>query len=175
MKELIIQCSNSISEFLCDDIIEKYNENTSDTKINIQKNSKGWNKIELLIYKQLLINIKKYKNYICNNNTFESNRIYSLLTQDLYMEFFTILKIDPATCNNDKYCEYPKNYNRKNLLNFVFYLNTINDGGNLVYNDFFLNPEKGKLVIYPYNQNFKYKYPVNESQYLIIGQIYFYH
>ena len=57
-----IYCNDDVlSDFLCDDIIELFNDNDNDSLI-IPKHCNKWNKIEKILYRELLINIKKYKN-----------------------------------------------------------------------------------------------------------------
>jgi len=173
MTELIIEFKNSISELICDDIIEKYIEQNKNMSIfEIPKNNIEWNKIELLMYKQLLISINKYKNNILYFNNYKSNNLIELLTKDLFTKSFIIHEIKP-----NKDCLYFNSYyrsnNRYNLLNYIFFLNNAEEGCEFEYYNYSVKSEKGKLILFPEDFVYKHKfrYPNQYNNYVIYGQI----
>ena len=57
----LIYNTDCMTSFLCDDIIELY-ENQTDNDFIIPKNDKYWRKIENMLYKELLGHLIHYKN-----------------------------------------------------------------------------------------------------------------
>jgi hypothetical protein len=170
MSELIIEYKNSITEFICDEIIEKF-EQKNELFFEIPKDDKDWNKIERTIYKQLLININKYKSEILKIDTGKKNELYNSMNE-LYTKHFTIIKIE-KNMEKDYYNIEHKSYNRFNILNYVFFLNNITEGGQIINDYCDIKPKSGKLVIFPNDFDYKYKlrYPRNENQYIICGKL----
>ena len=89
---------NSITELLCEDIIEMFEREKSKCTINfddnkndnyysefiIPKNDKNWEKIERILYKELLTKVYKYKqNLIKNSNNKLEMEILSFLNNGL--------------------------------------------------------------------------------------------
>jgi len=168
--ECVLEFPNSIPNILCDTIIENYKDNNSETEncFVIPKNHNDWDRIERLLYKELLININKYKIHIVQNISFENNAdLTMLLNNDLYLKDFIIIKRNAAAANN-----YKTN-NRYNILTFVFFLNNITIGGNINFYNKLIKPEKGKLVLFPecFNENYNFKLPNDEDQYIVTGQL----
>jgi hypothetical protein len=188
-----LEIENSIPYSLCDDIInmfenapediicKKYKrefpENFEFKQLEIPKNTQEWVKIEILLYKQLLININKYKDLVFNIKNME-NELNRLLTKRIILTSFNIQKY--FTNENDILIEdFNKNHSRYNFLTFVYYLNN-SDKSEICINNLDKNvsikPKKGKLVIFSENLNYKYKYkmPQKESNlYIITGTFYY--
>lgn len=191
MNQLIIEFPNSIPEVLCETIIENYElcklntvtELIHSSKINeptifeIPKNNDHWNRIEKILYKELLININKYKNSILLLNTVETIHLLKLFNNPLFTNSFLIHKFSctnifsSPVSENNKLC---KKHNRYNVLSYIYYLNTISDGGEVKFkNGTTIIPERGKLVLFPENLNYAYKQtiPISNDQYIIYGQL----
>ena len=205
MEEYILENKNIISKDLCYDIINLFNINCGNNEYydipkNIIKNENNntnneWSNIERFIYKQILINIYKYKQkiilskpyFIKSNGKNEDFRSYLLqnLNKNMQIKYFTIQKL----LNNIDFSSSNKtlNYNMKikcnnsryNILSFIFFLNKIVDGGEIHFNDnIIVKSEIGKLVIFPEDINFIYNYicpkKKEDIQYIITGQILIY-
>ena len=174
MSELIIEFENNINSIVCDEIIEKFNEecNVSKNIFEIPKNDNNWGKIERLLYKQLLVSVNNYKKkLILLNNNIQANEMIDLISQDIYTRNFIVQKLEVNS--KDLFCNYKKTHNRYNILNFIFYLNDLQDGGEIVFDNFGIKPQKCKLVLFPQDNkyNFKCKYPKSDNQYIIFGQL----
>lgn len=113
-----------LPELLCEDIIDKFESVTNSTQsveINkrifvIPKKDKDWQKIECLIYKELLVNINKYKDFLINRMTEHDVVLINKFNSDMFVKEFTIEKC--VTKNTFK-----RNNNRYNILSFIFILN----------------------------------------------------
>jgi hypothetical protein len=115
-----------LPELLCEDIIDKFESVTNSTQsveINkrifvIPKKDKDWQKIECLIYKELLVNINKYKDFLINRMTEHDVVLINKFNSDMFVKEFTIEKC--VTKNTFK-----RNNNRYNILSFILILNKI--------------------------------------------------
>lgn len=186
MEATIIEYKRTLTDILCEDIIEKFEENYVDCFI-IPKNCAEWQKLETVLYKELLIKINLYKNHIINNNLCdETNEILLLLNRSLFIKNFVIHKYSGDSGDNvdgaeaGKFFKLRRTNNRYNVLTFVYFLNDCENGsggggGELVFgNQMRITPEAGKLLIFPENREHHHNelyVPVACSQYIISGQL----
>lgn len=190
MFDLICDYKNSICESLCDYIINEFdkseNKSLGITGSGINKNVKNSNDLNIFNYNENIVwqstvdtlceelnnKLCKYKedlkkNYLCD---FDSLNVENLQ--------FNTLQIQRYNKNEGKY-EYHNDYfaedNRSRLITFIWYLNTVEIGGET---EFFGNKkikcEKGKLVLFPATWTYMHKgcVPISENKYIITGWIY---
>jgi hypothetical protein len=169
----IFEKHNSLNDIICESIIELFEKNI----FYIPKNNKEWERIERTLYKEILIGLNEYKMNLMNNINL-NNELITLLNNDLYTKDICIQKIDIGENITNKYNLIP---NRYNVITYIFYLNDIKQGGEVVFynNDMenkMINPEKGKLVLFPEDINllsYKCCAPIENVQYIISGQLYY--
>ena len=171
----IIEYKKTLSDVLCEDIIDKFEENSAELLFIIPKNCIEWRKIETVLYKELLIKINEYKNKIINVNLCdETNELLLLLNKTLFIKDFIIQKYLTGDRENPAF-KLSRTNNRYNVLTFVYFLNDCDGGGGeLVFgNDIKIAAEVGKLLIFPENREHHNKLylPVDGSQYIISGQL----
>jgi len=181
MTEFIIEFKNSIPEILCKQIIylfekeEKFygmtigglQKNILDSNdFIIPKKSENWHKIETFLHKELSTNIVKYLDSINKYSSTHHN------TSKFFTENFLIRKYNK---NVGKYTfhldEHP---DKKRIFTFIWYLNTIENGGETEFlNSIKINPEQGKLLIFPSSWIYPHtsKIPISDDKYAIIGWI----
>jgi hypothetical protein len=176
----IFEYNNSLTDMICENIIEQFEENNGNNNIfNIPKNNKEWERIERLLYKELLMRLNDYKNKLLENINL-NNELYTLLNNELHTKHFSVQKIN---IGKDKIV-YNFTPNRYNVLTYIFYLNDVDDGGEVVFpssenrmlDNYIIKPKRGKLVLFPENIdmfNYNVKCPANCSQYIITGQLYY--
>ena len=179
MTEYIVEYPNTISEFICEDIIDFFTEDNTNTMFEIPKNKEQYSKIEKLLYTQLLMKIQDYKSRLINYpNTNEKNKMTNIFNNKVYTKSFVVKKYggkeeEVNDFNNN-------NYNRYTFLNYILYLNVVdtdkNNGEIIFDNGIIIKPNIGKLVLFPENIHCKYKYMVptnidNEFQYILSGQL----
>jgi hypothetical protein len=170
----IFECK-SLTNILCESIIEQFEEeNIINNMFIIPKNSKRWEKIERMLYKELLIKINEYKLKIISEID-ANNDLIILLNETLYVQNLIIQKIDKGESSISKYFFKP---NRYNVLTYVFFLNDIQECGEIIIkvnneSEKIIRPKKGLLVLFPENIEYPYKCipPKTESQYIITGQL----
>lgn len=179
MSNLILEFKKTLPNILCEDIIEKFEENNEEEpiyKFIIPKNEPEWKKMETIIYKELLIKINEYKSYIINNNL--NNEMLLLLNNSLYIKDFIIQKYSTECEIIQENTVFKNNRinSRYNVISFIFFLNKVEHGGEIVFenNQIKIKPETGKLLIFPENINYFHKLylPISGSpQYIISGQL----
>lgn len=176
MDKLIIQYPKSIPSVLCEEIIYKFEETKQETsnKLEIPKQNEEWEKIERIIYKELVNKIYDYKKKILINiNKNETEKLLLLLNKKMIINSFMIQKYKAENIETI-IDNYNRVNNRCNVLTYVFFLNTVSDSGEIIFtNGTVIKPENGKLVLFPDNLNylFKCKLSIND-QYIISGQLY---
>jgi hypothetical protein len=175
MNKYICEFPDTLNEFLCEDIIEKFETYNTD-KLVIPKKDKEWMKIEKVLYKELLLKLNEYKNrMIMEKDKYQLIQNYiEIFNKKVFLKDFVIQKIEN---NPDIKIQYYRRNSRYNEFTFVFYLNHLEDGGGELsfeerdkYN---IQVEMGKLVIFPDDIDNPYvcQPPKNCSQYIISGQL----
>jgi len=172
---ILFETEKALTDILCDSIIEDF-EDSNSLCLTIPKNDKTWERVEKIIYKELLVSLNKFKMQLIgeiNANTV----LLSLLNDPLYTKDFTIEKISHGNGDIRKYHFTP---NRYNVLTYIFYLNAVK-GGELIISigegedklQKIAKPTEGKLVLFMEDIKYPYKYnlPVNKDQYVITGQL----
>ena len=128
-----------LTSFLCDDIIEiselsqlsEISEIESSNKdFIIPKGHKEWVEIEKILYKELMIQLRDYKNRLILLNTNDGNVLVEQLSKKLYTREFKITMI--------------KSLNRFNVISYFFSLYDSIMINNIVYNNV-----KGQLFLFP--------------------------
>ena len=196
MKNYIVEYKNFINKSVCDDIIDLFNENKkleikkynvkktletiNSSILLIPKHNNDWEKIEKYLYKELLNKINDYKNKLFEskfeNNIFKDILITNL-NSDMYLKNFVIQKIDYTNESKEKIIikdNYYRISDRYNFLTFILYLNDIDKGGELYFDDgSSIYSEKGKLILLPDDIQYLYNIvpPISNEQYIITGQI----
>jgi hypothetical protein len=169
----IQEYTNVLPTVLCDDIVKriKNNDNISiDHKsytykeLEIPKNTDEWQKIECVLYKNLLIKLKK----------FNENKLI-IQTVSLILTSFVIQEYIPKE-SNIRIDNFNKKLSRHNFLTFIYFLNDVSSGGIEIVTDCGqkkrIDPCKGKLVIFTENIEYTYKYILPDTScYIITGQL----
>ncbi len=181
--------NNSISKELCADIIDlfenednKYegvtmsglDKNIKDTTdFVIPKVSEKWNKITSFLTDELTRNITTYLKQLNNNK----NNFIFFQNHEINIKHFQIQRY---TANTGKYIYHSDNEiniqeNRYRIITFLWYLNTVDEGGETEFiGDFLVKPEVGKLILFPATWTFPHcgKIPISNDKYILTGWIY---
>lgn len=166
---MLFESKQVLTKYLCEDIIEKFDEESVKSIYNIPKKDPNWEKIERILYKELLIKINDYKTKLLENINI-NNDLILLLNKTLYTRNLTIQKID---CKSEIIEKNHFTPNRYNAFTYIFYLNTIDNGGEIIYENQIIQPTQGKLILFPEDINYPYHFtlPDSKSQYIITGQL----
>jgi hypothetical protein len=195
MNEFIFEIPNSLPDALCDDIITMYelednkyhgvtfagvNKHVKDTTdLIMPKNNKVWERIETILYKQLMNGLDEYMKHLNKDEYSNKNNKYNIFdNSDLHVDCFMLQKYNKCkgryTYHNDFANEPEKN--RYRVITFIWYLNDVTDGGET---EFFggkinIKPEKGKLVLFPASWAFPHrgKMPISNDKYIITNWFY---
>lgn len=125
----LIYNADCLTSFLCDDIIDLY-ENHIDNEFIIPKNNEEWKMIENMLYKELLFHLTNYKNKLILLNTNDGNILIEQLSKKLYTKDFKIT--------------IKKTLNRFNIISYFFSLYDDVTINNTKYTD-----AKGQIFLFP--------------------------
>jgi len=181
--------NKSISKELCADIINLF-ENEDDkyegvtmsgldkkvkdtTDFIIPKVSDKWNKISNFLTDELTRNITAYLKQLNNNK----NNFIFFKNQEINIKHFQIQRYIENTgkyiYHNDSEIDIKEN--RYRIITFLWYLNTVNEGGETEFiGDILVKPEVGKLILFPSTWTFPHcgKMPISNNKYILTGWIY---
>jgi hypothetical protein len=174
--EKFIYINNSLTEPICNEIVEKFECNCNNKqllKINFDISyDHEWSNIKNTLINEIDKHINIYYENL-DNNIFFFNNVHHNKT----MNHFVIKKFNKNTCysnfHND--CCIDLDNKKSRVLSFIFFLNTIDDGGEI---DFFgyhkIKPEKGNIIIFPSEWFFPYSenVSISDDKYIIKGSIY---
>tara|TARA_B100001769_G_C21970723_1_gene522162 strand:- start:80 stop:658 length:579 start_codon:yes stop_codon:yes gene_type:complete len=180
IEKLICTYENVLSNKICNIIIQKFE---NDKEI-YYKNDKNSNLSILQIRSEPDPIWKEIDNIICNIISESSNHykihakdiIYKFPFEDLFDDGYYIHKFYKNIGFNNV-CNpfnYDKNFGSSIIL-FVFFLNDIEEGGELeFFNIINIKPKKGNLILFPATWDLIHKYniPINSNNYVITGTLY---
>jgi len=200
MTDFIVEFRHSIPQPLCDTIINMFEcedtkyegltlggvqkdiKNTTD--FCIPKENEKWNKIENFLYKELYSKIKKYTYTINQKLNIVSENNYNInfsifFDKSIFTDNFMIQKYEK---NKGKYI-YHNDFALHNgidksyrVITFLWYLNYVEEGGETIFwNNYKIQPEKGKLLLFPSSWPYPHtgKIPISSDKYIITGWLYF--
>lgn len=198
MDKFIYINTHSISSQLSNDIIQLFEEfkdlhkkgitlgginekikKTMDFSIPLKPEQK-WVKIQNFLTKELNKNISKYLTGL--NSIIDPANNYDIKFKILHTHFlqydeFMIQKYTKSdgkyVYHNDAFIDFNKN--RYRVFTYLWYLNTVTEGGETVFWDSYkIKPEAGKLVLFPACWTFPHtgKMPISNDKYIITGWIY---
>jgi hypothetical protein len=186
--EYIYVKNNSISNDVCDNLIELFENDAShlvydgvthDGNVSEIKKTRDLvlfpniNKYDDELFKELTLNISSYINNISNK--------YGVVMIPLRNTNDTGFQIQKYIANHGLYNHHhdtyfiKKNnsYTQMRLLTFIWYLNTVDEGGET---EFFngrlkIKPEKGKIVIFPATWTYVHRgnMPISGDKYILTG------
>lgn len=171
----IIEFTRILPPKLCDDIIKKLKYDTDMCNvIQIPKHTDEWEKIELYLYKQLLIHLKKFRDTFFIHDQDLNNTFLIDLTKELKLQSFNIVNYNSTV--EKPVVDYSKQLSRFNLITFVYFLTDIKDfvAIHIKEKDKEMNiySEKGKLLFLQENLDYTYTYNLPKGPYSVItGQI----
>ena len=195
MQNFIKQFPNSLPESLCDEIINKFeNDDTKrdgvthggknklvkdTTDKNIEFGEENWKEIDEILYKEMskrlneylreLNNVENYKAENNNNFDFEVIRV-NLLTDTGFMIQKYTKNVGKYIYHNDGSIEWESQ--RSRVITYLWYLNTIDEGGQTEFwGNYRVKPEKGKLILFPASWCFPHRgiMPISDDKYIITG------
>ena len=181
IENLICTYENILSDKICNNIIEKFkndehiynkvdeNSNISILKIRVSPDP-IWQEIDNTISQIISKHCSIYNKYALETI---SSYIYGNYSDKGYF----IYKFNKNIGFNNIYNTFTWNKdNGVSVASFIFFLNTIEDGGDIeFFNIKNIKPKKGNLVIFPATWDLIYKYniPISSDNYVITGTLYY--
>ena len=188
----------SLSKELCTDIIQYFEEEPNKTRgvtmcgLNtnvkdtmdfsiLHKNvSSKWDKIRVLLEKELTNNVKKYVKNIndCISVHEElSSMKYQVFNDDVTFE---TMQIQRYTKSSGKYIfhhDFKVNHEKQQcrIITYLWYINAVDEGGETEFwNNYKVKPEAGKLILFPATWTYPHrgKVPISNDKYIITGWVY---
>lgn len=192
LMQYIYQNHNSLSSYLCNEIIELFeneiiNKNTiidSNTKMHscIITNNGKWKNIHDFLITEIQINIQKYSKIIDNKVNYTAKQNYNMdfcnINNLHYLSNIIIMKY--SEYERDYINEYEFELNKDNNENMIYsyfkciwYLNDLPDNYIEFWQNTKINSEKGKLLFIPISWVYDYKeIKSTEYKYIIVTTIY---
>lgn len=190
--------NNSLSKELCADIIQYFEEepnktggvtagglntnvkDTIDFQIPHKNVSSKWNKIRVLLEKELTNNIQQYVKNITDNISVQeelSSNKYRVFNDAVTFETMQMQRYTKSSgkyiFHNDFQAEFEKKQYR--IITYLWYINTVDEGGETeIWNNYKVKPEAGKLILFPATWTYPHrgKVPISNDKYIITGWVY---
>ncbi len=173
---------NHLEDELCDEMIERFendqrkydgvtggglNKEMKDTKDLHISDLEEWKDIDNKLFFKLQDALQKYFNKInLKNNLFAFNNIDDLGYQ-----------IQKYNKNEGKYLWHHDslsyNSHKSRIITYLWYLNTLEEGGETEFLNGKIKPEKGKLILFPSTWTFYHRahIPISDHKYICTGWI----
>lgn len=177
---------NSLSPDICENIINKFNNNPSNkrkgvcgggyntnikcsTDFTISHCNEDWKDIYSILLSNLHNSITNYENQI--NNNIYSHFINTYLKSTVFQLQHYKKNNGKFTYHTDSRFDFEKKEERK--LVYMWYLNDVDVGGETDFIDFNIKPTTGKLVLFPSTWTYPHcaNIPISNDKYIITGWI----
>lgn len=191
--DLIKTYKNTITDDICNQIINMYNENTTikikgctSAGVNesvkktsdylIDNNNHYWKDIDTLLYDTLNHYLNEYFQYLhsINYTTFNIDNIvdsgFQIQKYEKNIGFFSY--------HDDFHIINENNKNYYRMLVYIFYLNDVDEGGEtIIFDNHKISPKAGTLLFFPsfWTHPHKGNIPISHNKYIITGWIYTMH
>jgi hypothetical protein len=139
-----------------------------------------WKKANDFLERELSRNVKKYIQSLdkINETNENSDHPFKTFPRPFLSHYeFMIQKYEKNkgryVYHNDFQSEWPEKKYR--VITFLWYLNDVEQGGETeMWDDFFIKPEAGKLLLFPACWTFPHrgKMPISDNKYIITGWMY---
>lgn len=189
--------AHSLSHNICSDLIvmfenstKKYkgitmdgtNNNVKDTMdLMIEPDNPEHKKYHDLLTKELKYNLQKYANNLqhkdFNNEGQNTNETFTILPNGMRVLSFQIQKYNQNVGKYIYHNDFAHNGKLVRVITFLWYLNTVVEGGETAFGDYTIKPEAGKLVLFPATWTYPHcgKIPLSSDKYIITGWVYIEH
>lgn len=177
MSNLIQVFENSLSHRVCDNLINKF-----ENDINISKGTtiSGFNKakktLDLTFNRTVNTYLLEYYNFINKTLVHYISEYKKITNNNLPINFTSECHMIMKYLKNDGIYTYHNDFHKENtdcrILTYLFYLNTIDIGGETEFIDGTkIKPEKGKLLIFPATWTFVHRgnIPKSSNKYILTG------
>lgn len=191
MDKYIYTNKYSLSESLCIDTIQWFennenkrvgmtisgiNKNVKDTT-DIMLNNSNYPELYNLLVKELKYNIHKYIKNLFTDDYLNDNlsKKYEILPNNFTVPVIMIQKYKKNEGKYIYHSDFCINKNIFRVITFIWYLNDVIEGGQTVFNgDLKIQPEMGKLVLFPATWTYPHcgKMPISSDKYIITGWVY---
>ena len=193
---------NSLSDDICDNIINNFekdpqhwkegvtisgpSENKKTIEIHITRMSQGghkfWGDIDKILSENLTKALSEYGNFLYNetlnpqvNKSQRHNGAYKLMDTGYQLQKYTKqtgyynwhVDSNPSADHFDT---------NKRMIAFIWYLNTVDEGGETMFYNGKIKAEKGKLILFPTTWTYLHRgnMPVSDNKYIITGWVFQY-
>jgi hypothetical protein len=182
IKKLICTYENVLTDRMCDNIINKFN-NCNNIN-NISNKDSNFSFYTIHTKSSDFYQWKEIDDIICkiigNHSAIFSQYCIDTIKQFTYNEFkdngYTISKYNKNTGFQNFKHDFEWNDLGAAMVSFIFFLNTIEEDGELEFiNEVKIKPKKGNLILYPATWDIMYKHNIskNQDKYIITGKLYY--
>lgn len=178
-ERFIYEINHSLTAELCNDIINKFNEDNYNDILYSSFLSQKWHRIHKCLKKELLTHVSKYLinvNKPFYDKTTNYNLEYTALSFNVksYLDKlqFVIKKETPNKSVDVEYSNQTKIDKCINIFKYIWFLNEY-DGELVFWHTYSIKPTAGKLLIFPISWCFPYEFLIKTTdvKYYITGQI----
>lgn len=173
MEKYIYEKRFSLSDELCDEIINNLNILLKYNYVNKQNEKCYYHSLDSNSYIELIQTINNELETALNNLKTLNDDLSKI---HLFFNDYKVVKFE----QNTDYISYFYDFkvlpdNVYTEFEFIFFLNSVKTGGEVeIIGKINIMPEKGKLLIFPSGWCFPYshKMPMSDNKYIIIGKIF---
>ena len=145
---------NSLSEEVCDFLIEIYENNFNSHQYIDQNNRPKFTQLNLTQLASKNDDTKRMHNFLLNTIIHYKNKYSEIIDSESFPKKFAFeeIRIKKYKIREDLFDWHVdvKDYSSsKRFLSFLWYLNDVEDGGETKFSTFKIKPKKGRLIVFP--------------------------
>lgn len=178
LNDFIHVYENSIDAETCDFLVDLFQNNLENSK-NISDDKNCYIQYNLTENKDNTDKIREVHNSIVRTTFYQRDQYYDFIHKEVFpkkhsLEQFKIQKYSYESKTEPQVNVVDYSLARR-FLSFVWFLNDVSEGGEIIFKDLEVNPEKGKLIIFPSFWMFPYKAnpPIGDTKYLLTTHLHY--
>lgn len=179
LKHFIKIYENALEPNICDTLISIFDKNKNMHERFDQHGYPNFTQFNLTRNKDISSEINKVHNYIVKKTIIYKNIYYNYVDHRVFpeknsYEQFRIKKYEVGGNDRfDTHVDVTDSNSCFRFLSFLWYLNTVDNGGETVFSDLKISPKKGNLLIFPPLWMFPHRGnpPVSGPKYIMSGYL----
>lgn len=146
---------NALEPEVCDFLVNLFEENTDKHEVLQNDGRPNFTQFNLTENKKISEEVNGIHNQIIRNVLYHKSQYYEFVNKNVFpdenaFEQFRIKRYVPGGEERfDTHVDVSDYSSARRFLSFFWYLNDVGGGGETIFKDLEIKPEKGKLVIFP--------------------------
>jgi len=166
---------NALKPDVCNFLINLFDQNSNKQERYDNEGKPNFTQFNFTENRELSLKVAQIHNLIIKNIFKYRDKYYDIIDQKVFpkdhnLEQFRIKKYNPGGDDRfDTHVDVVDYASSRRFLSFMWYLNDVKSGGQTVFNDIWIQPKQGTLIMFPPLWMFPHRGepPISEPKYIM--------